>query len=282
MGAGGIGDALLGLLAVAGLKRDRPGLHIEYRISLAARPFVELFDGCDSLDLNEWDNYGQVSPTNADVQLNEGYQAEVEAMVDWKPFSRIGRYCRNIGAAGPGRVHLREPERIRELGKGSAGSIVVAPFAQFENRSYPVAKWLDVEQRLIKRGYRVLILDTNAERCSPFAGEKLIRPAAEAIAGLMLGAACIVGNDSGMIHLAGLLHAPAIAICRATRGDSIFEAYPTVQVLQGQFAIAESSGTGDAGRLTEILDLISNSGDVLPARVAHAVESLEKNRIPAS
>ena len=49
----------------------------------------------------------------------------------------------------------------------------------------------------------------------------------------------VLGNDSGMCHVAGFLRKPALALCAPTSGSIAFGGWPTVRWMQ-----AEGSCTG--------------------------------------
>ncbi len=228
MGAAGIGDGVQGLLAAAGLKRDDPTLHVAYRVSALARPFVELFGGYDELRDHDWDQGGKRTLATGDAQLNVGYVAE---MVTRGRVPRWERYCRNAGASGPVVPPLRDPAAVRRAGADLAGCVALAPFSQYSDREWPLPHWLALERMLLSAGERVAVLDADARRLGQFRGTKVAGRPALRVAGVLLNAAAVVGNDSGLTHLAGAMGVPTVALCGPTDGTKIFGAYPAVRVL---------------------------------------------------
>ena len=230
-GAGGLGDALLGLAVVKSLHER--GERVAYNVHPDAIPFLSLFDGYDLLGRHTHDQ-GQAAAPNGHLQLNLGYHQECQSRA---AIPRWERYARNVGAGRPMLPELNDPEGLRELGSEFAGSIVLAPFSTWTNREWRIESWVTLETMLTKAGYRVVIVDkTDPQRphkLAPLAGEKVVDAPADMVAAVLLNAAVVVGNDSGIAHLAGIMGVPTIAICGQTTGKDIFGIYPRVTSLQG-------------------------------------------------
>lgn len=111
------------------------------------------------------------------------------------------------------------------------GHVVLAPFAAYPERTWPLWHWLALEAELNARGFPVVILDTDAARVAPFKGAKLVNGKPARVAAVVSRAACLVGNDSGMAHLAGFLRTPAVGICHQASDRGILDLYPTVRSL---------------------------------------------------
>lgn len=231
-GASGIGDALLGLTAVGGMKQANPGLRITYGVSAHARPFVDLFDGgYHGLSEHQHDfGQGNLDESLA-VQLNNG-QLQEDAGGCAEP--RWRRYAANAGVGQVVLPTLREPDRLRGLAADLAGRVVLVPYSTEPSRNYPLVLWQALDRMLRRAGYRTLVLDNNQDRCSAFTGDKLISAPADVVTGVVLSAACVVGNDSGIAHLAGCAGAPAVALSGRMRGRNVYGLYPSVRCLQGR------------------------------------------------
>jgi ADP-heptose:LPS heptosyltransferase len=227
MGAGGIGDGLLGLLASAGLKADHPAAHVTYRVGPRALPFVRLFHGYDAL--REHDPDGRQHPT-ADRQMNGGYGLELRTR---SAEPRWERYRRMAGASRAVRPALRDAERVRAAGADYAGAVLLCPFSADTIREYAVVGWVALEAALRAAGRRPVVVHGGDGRADVLRSEKLLGAAPERVAGAMLNAACVVGGDSGMAHLAGLLGVPTIVLSGPSDGTRIFGAYPRVVNLAG-------------------------------------------------
>jgi hypothetical protein len=62
---------------------------------------------------------------------------------------------------------------------------------------------------------------------------KVIGAPADRVAGVLLNAACVVGLDSGLSHLAGALGAPTVVLTGQTSGECVFSCYPSVRWIDG-------------------------------------------------
>lgn len=226
--AGGLGDALLGLCAVRGLKKRVHDKRIVYAIPEAWVPFVALFDGgYDGFGMHEWDRTFDIPHhlDQRDLQLNAGYATELARKA---PVSRIERYCRNLGGVRPELPPLRDSESLRKHGRWFAGMTVLAPYSAHPNREWPLRAWQTLEQRLKRT---VVLMPKGRPRV--FHSQCLEELSAPAFAGLLLNCACVISNDSAVAHMAGILGTRTVVICGATVGTKIFNFYPNVTCLQG-------------------------------------------------
>lgn len=231
MGAGGLGDGILGLAAVGALKKEHPDKWVVYKVGGRALPFVRLFGGYDELREYDFDSNDSVRLPGPDRQANVGYQHEISGR-DATP--RWERYCRNVGASQPTLPELRDPNRLRRLGEDFVGAVALAPFSAWSDREYSVPGWLALEALLARSGYRTVVLHDDAERCRPLKSEQVVGQSAERVAGVLLNAVCLVGCDSGLSHLAGALGRPTIVLCGQTVGERIFGLYPRAVCLTGE------------------------------------------------
>jgi hypothetical protein len=268
-GAGGIGDGLLGLLAVNGYQLENPTIQVVYRVGTVAEPWVRLFYGYSFLESLEHAG-GDEGPIPNVRNLNIGYGGEQRTRYR---APRIERYCANVGTRAPAVPSLRNPDKVREAGKKFSGVVILAPFSNSREREYPVVGWLMVESLLRKAGHRTLVIASqdNEARTEPFKGEKLIGATPELVAGSMLNSRCVIACDSGMAHLAGILARPTIVLCGPTRGSQIFVCYgPHVRFLEGGYECSGCSwqapyGPECAGRCPSICS-------ILPQRVCDEVK----------
>jgi predicted O-methyltransferase YrrM/ADP-heptose:LPS heptosyltransferase len=231
MRAAGVGDGILGLCVVAGIKRANPQRQIVYRAPGAAASFVRLFHGWDMILPND---ISDPKDEPGDLQINAGYDVELRTRAAQ---TRLERYCANVGGAVPEVPGLREPERVRSLGRHYAGAVILAPFSAGSDREYHLQGWLTLERLLLAAGHRVVSIDAHADRLTPFRAEKLVGDArnADVVAGAVLNAACFVGNDSGLSHLAGVLGTPAVVLCGQVQGEKIYGLYPRVRCVQAHW-----------------------------------------------
>jgi hypothetical protein len=233
MAANGIGDALLGMTAVAGLKRAYPDRHVAYKAPGVAHRWVELFDG-------GWDQLlhhqppplsGGDMPENplaGDLEINRGYFRHNED----RDGPRWLRYCRNIGSPGPALPTIRDRKRLLEIGKEWAGAVVLAPFSIYPAREWKIANWHSLVSLLKAKGLRVVAVhsenDFHGMDCECHQG---MPPAT--VAGMMLNSLCVIGVDSGPMHLCGALGVRGVVICGQIPGENVFGVWGTIKVLQG-------------------------------------------------
>ena len=198
MQANGIGDALLGLHAVAGAKAST-GMKIVYHTKQPK--WVELFDGYDSLaplyqglqarNLN--DKYGMECATKAKVER-------------WR------RYCINAGGVDPVVPNLRDRDNILREGRPYEGCAALVIRSVYNNRNYP--HWYRIEKLLMEeKGYKTVILHDNPAHMKEFQGEKYHGHTPREIAGVLLNASVVIGVDTGLTHLAALLGRKPLVLC---------------------------------------------------------------------
>ncbi len=230
-GAGGLGDALLGLCVVNGLRRES-GRPVAYAVRGDHIPVCALFDGCDYLATHTHDQ-NRPEPPDHFIQMNLGYAKEVEARGGG---GRWRRYMRNIGATkSPLVPRLRERYRLIELMREYAGCVVLAPYSTSKTLTWRIESWITLENLLRSNGYRTVVVDRGeAKRTKDFKGEKLLNVAPEKLVGLCLNAAAVIGNDSGIAHLGGILGIPTLVLCGPTTGKDVFGIYPHMTAIQGK------------------------------------------------
>jgi len=96
--------------------------------------------------------------------------------------------------------------------------VVLAPFSAWVRRDWPGANWTRLTHLLREAGYEVVAIGigADAERFEQVFAQTTalwaIDHPPEWVMDAMLGAALVIGNDSGMVHLAGLLGVPTLAL----------------------------------------------------------------------
>ncbi len=236
MGAGGLGDSLLALCAIRGLRKLHPDARIVYRIHRQWHDFIKLFDGgFNGLAAHVHDETKHDIPPGADPrdwQINAGYRQELTCKA---AITRLERYCRNIGVTDP----ELPPFLINTTNtKSYAGAIVLCPYAAWSNREWPLHAWATLAELLRMGGFRVVIVggsrvNGDTRPLYPFTGEVVMDAAADVVTGILLNAKLVIANDSGMAHLAGILGTETVVLCGWSVGERIYNFYPRVTCLQG-------------------------------------------------
>ncbi|MCX7806529.1 MAG: glycosyltransferase family 9 protein, partial [Planctomycetota bacterium] len=115
---------------------------------------------------------------------------------------------------------------------------ILAPYAAWSTRNWPLHRWVGLEDMLIASGFATVILDApgDGRRIAMFRGARYWGQKPGRVAALIEGADIVIGNDSGICHLAGVLGVPALAICGPTGGEAIFGWYRCVRPIQAPAA----------------------------------------------
>lgn len=108
--------------------------------------------------------------------------------------------------------------------------VLVYPHTCYKSREYPAPYWVDLCWLLHEAGYDVrLFEEVRDERYDSvplyYWGQDWPHMAA-----MMQRASVVIGNDSGPVHVAGVLDIPALALCGPTTA-SVFAHVPSVQVV---------------------------------------------------
>jgi ADP-heptose:LPS heptosyltransferase len=199
MEANGIGDALHGLVAVAGMKRRFPQSQIHYHCR--NHEWVKLFDGYDELH--------QLDHTKG-MNLNAGYKEALGKLPCWK------RYCLN--ALPPHGVEgvlptLKEPDALLQEGEKYRGCTALCIRACYPTRQWPYQHWLDLERLLIDAGETPVIVHNNSAEMMGFRGERLFNKTPRQITSVLLNAKTVIGVESGMCSLASILGKMPYVLC---------------------------------------------------------------------
>jgi|GEM_PF-6966980 len=224
-GAGGIGDALLGLCVTAGLKAE--GKKIAYAVSPYSIPFIRLFTGYDVLCEHIHDRCEAGFWPSDDLQINDGYHGECKSKAAVN--SRFERYAYNVGYRGkPVLPRLRKPLPASRF----PGHVVLCPYSSWMNRQWSINSWVTLERLLLEAGYKVVILGTQASDL--FRSPQVVNETPANVTAVLNEADMVIGTDSGMAHLAGILGRPTIVLCGQTTVPAVFGAYPNVIGINGK------------------------------------------------
>lgn len=230
-GAGGLGDGLLGLMAIAAYRRDHPDSFIRYGVGTTALDFVSLFDGPDRVERSL--RVHTEEPLSHALQLNRDYGLEAAGFTT---YTRGERYARNIGTSRPALPRLRDREGILRETEDLDGLVLLAPFSTDAGRTWPLVGWLELEDQLSELGYRTGVVHS---QLTPQVREfrrsvHLVGLGARRLTGAVLRAVGLVGCDSGPAHLGGILGCPVVVVNVTPFGpEVIFGDYPRVRYASG-------------------------------------------------
>lgn len=115
--------------------------------------------------------------------------------------------------------------------------VAVVPFANSSMRQWPIRHYHQLIERLKRQGVAVYVIDAPREKghlVHRLPIRKFMAHNPDLIAAVVKQTDVLVGNDSGMAHLAGFVGTKALAICGVTPGPVIFGGWPSVEVLQAE------------------------------------------------
>ena len=130
--------------------------------------------------------------------------------------------------------------------------VCVSPFANSPTRQWPIRYWVELIERLKRRKLAVFTLyrplrpgEVDPLRNLP--GRNFSSHNPEEVAAVIDRSDIVVGNDSGMCHVAGILRKPALSVCGPTDGHIVFGGWPTVRHIQAPGACAGCLWFQDGG-----------------------------------
>jgi ADP-heptose:LPS heptosyltransferase len=251
-GSLGIGDAMLALLAATGLARDKP----EHDVFLVANawqvPWLELFDS-------------GVKVVTEEVLAEKTHRLvhQIAGKHEWP------QQC--------GTTLVRPPllplsEDVLAWAAPYQGMIALAPFAMHAQREWLPSHWLRLEQLLLSSGRKCVIFGgpQDKERAAGFVSPGLFGEPPAHLAALLSQAKVLIGNDSGPMHLAGMMGVPGIVLLSQLLGEEIYGHYPSIRVLQGPLACSGCNFTGPEYR-NACQSLCSSLQAITPEVVLKAV-----------
>lgn len=262
--AGGIGDAVCALYVACGLANA--GFKVLYHSKFpewlqVEHPGVQILPDQKCFDIN--DDY--------DGQLGAAYRGTVKTRLDWYLWNLSRQF--DIGDVKPAR-----PETIRVPPATIAGKyVVLAPITAGRSRTYPMAHWRRLAKLLLPH-YKVVVVAGEDGRQAVDEGffgvavEKQIGLSVDNALRYYANAACVVANDSGPAHIAGLYGAPCVAVIAQATGSYLFECSPTVTAVESDASCAKCYWQREGG-----WDRVCEMGcsalyTVKPEEVCHEVE----------
>ena len=231
----GIGDALLMLPVIAGVAAANPDAHVRAVVMDKCVDWVHLgwphAVGIDPL-LPEPQTFNDVWP-----QLWESLSGDKRA-ID-QGLTRQALWAKDAGVEVapvfrqiPNEARLWADDIIKRQFYGHK-LIWISPWACGQERNWPARRWAELIDGLLCAGYTLAGVRQKGGHF--FDGVTWVEDSsfpADRTAAMFEKAALVIGNDSGMVHLAGFLGVPALAICGPTVGACVFGNYPSVRIAQ--------------------------------------------------
>lgn len=272
--ADGLGDHLLGLTTVAGLRAQYPDARLLYVCKHAG-----LVEWCRLMDVD----CEIVAAPLGGVRTYQPHDTYARQMEEHTVKGRWVYYAEACGTTAVLPLPRPLPAGARAWAAPDAGCVVLAPFtAKYQDRDWPKPHWLDLEQRLLATGRRVVIVDNHGPpRTAGFRSPVLAESPAR-LAALVGGASCVVGNDSGLSHLAGMMRTPTIVLCGPVEGEKVYGIYPTVRVLDGPLSCTGCHWRGAARAAAGCTTTCASLHAIAPAEVLAAIDALAPPLTPAA
>ena len=225
--ARGIGDAVSGLYAACGLAsalQEPVTYHCHHPAWLSGVS-------------HPWLTIATHVPVGADVF--DDYDGELRAANAGTCPSRVQWYCDRAAASlrVPAFSGRRPSTVVRPEPVVEPGYVLLAPFSAHNLRQWPAQNWTRLARDLSDAGRRVVATS------GPGDGGRMVQmfsriPGVECHAGkpvpwvisLVANAGRVYGNDSGLVHLAGLHGVPAVAVMTHLKASFVFgDTAPSVQ-----------------------------------------------------
>lgn len=224
LSAGGIGDAVCGLYAACGLAQQG------HKVVFYAKHrgwFPPL----------EQPNLTVLPHEEGRFDANLNYRQQLKEALADPTLTRPGWYIRNIAQRyGIAECKPARPEMVR-LPLVKRNGVLLAPFSSHISRDWWFMHYRRLAKNLTEAGIPVSAIAAEEQRQrleDTFYGipVKLVigRPVAEVTAH-MASSCLLVGNDSGMPHVAGLWNVPALSLAAQFRPNYLFACGDSVQVI---------------------------------------------------
>ncbi len=214
--SGGIGDHLLALAIAQGLQKQHPAADVFF-CGPGRTEWTSLF----------WPRV-VTTPIAAPTCFCD---VDRKGEFDARRMSRVQFWGEQFGVTPmlPERRPL--PAAAAEWAIPYSGRIVLAPFSAWADRTWPLDRWLELEKLLLANGFQCVVLDDHHDRAGAFQSPKLLCETPARVCAAIAAGACLIGNDSGMVHVAGLLRAPAVAVVHPHSDVGIVGLHPTVRAI---------------------------------------------------
>ena len=220
----GIGDAITGLYAAVGAAEL--GYHVVYHtryprwLERASHPHLTITDA---------------EPPKGTPDMDTDHAEQLRYARD-KVRWYAGRVAGNLPVWNGARPKIDRTVFIPRV--DFTRYVVISPFAAWESRDWPEMHWRRLAHLLRESGREMVVIGTSREedriartfdKSYAYWAIKRDDTWVEWVTDLMLGAEAVLGLDSGMIHMAGLLGVPAVSIHAHLPPEFLFSCAPSVR-----------------------------------------------------
>ncbi len=189
------------------------------------------------------------------------------------------------------RLHLnQEPQLRRPFVTTGKRLVILHPFAGSPKRCAPLSLWVEFAQALKKQGYQLLWLGAAGELKRLVDHRQTFEPYEYAdyyertglgdFAGIMQHAFAYVGHDSGPLHFAHALGAPAFGLYLPSEYQRTFPQGPTLSYMLHRSSPSELSLQDWLLAWTEFTEQIQASDHAESAGSRHRIESNQLRFVP--
>lgn len=217
LSATGIGDAVCGLYAACGLANQGHDVTLYNRhpgwFTTVKHPRLTI-----------------VPHSESGIDISTDYNGQLAASTKNTCPTRSHWYCRNIAR------HLKisefEPVRPETIDKPEPvignGYTLLSPFSLWSSREWKDSNWTQLARELSTDGHRVIAIGRKDDK------DRLQRvfgstPATwwwgqseQWVCSAAANARLVIGNDSGIVHIAGMFNTPSLAIMTHMKPDFVF------------------------------------------------------------
>ncbi len=221
----GIGDNLLTLTIAEGLRRKHPDNRVAMVAAGWMHPWLRMFGGWDVLTTTRLPGSVYLCDNSWGVKG----KFDRAGVPRWRWWADELGVEPSVPTVPPLSTELEE-KKVPYI-----ASILLAPIASHANRTWPLEKWLEVERLLLANGFLVGILDGPSKLCEQFITPyKLLGHQPDTAVAMVRASAVLVGNDSGMAHVAGMSGTPSVVVTTPASDRGIMGIYPDTTSLTSE------------------------------------------------